>query len=59
MVLWDLLVNLGPLENLEGLGCLEFLVLKETVDLLDPKEVQGYRDLEERLESLVKQAIQE
>jgi len=34
-------------------------VLKETVDLLDPKEVQGYRDLEERLESLVKLAIQE
>jgi len=59
MVLWDLPVNLDPLENLVGLGYLEFLVLKETVDLRDPKEVQDYRDLGESLESLVKLVIQE
>jgi len=58
-VLWDLPVNLDPLENLVELGYLEFLVQKETVDPLDPKEVQGYRDLEESLESLDRLVIQE
>lgn len=54
MAPWDPLVRVDLLENLEGLGCLEFLVLKETVDLPDPKEVQDYRDQEESPGSLVK-----
>ena len=55
---WDLLEKLDLLERLVVWECLVFLVPRETAVLQVQREVQGFRVLEESLESLDKLAIQ-
>lgn len=58
MVPWVPLVSLDLLENLEGLDCLEYLVPRGILVVLDPKEVQVFRDQEGSLASLANLATQ-
>ena len=55
---WDLLEKLDLLERLVVWECLVFLVPRETAVLQVQREVQGFRVLEESLESLDKLVIQ-